>query len=441
MIEKQECISNAAYEAAESIAAAGKENVLIAKADVKGAFRLLKLARACRRLMGCKWRGQYWADLAMSFGTRSAPPAWGEVAAAIRWILQRAIERECPGALRGPVLVHGDDFLFIFAAGQAERAWQVALSVFARLGVPLGQKKLASPCKRLTYCGIVYDLESGQVSIPPLKLKRLAEAAAGLCGKEQAEAREVMSLLGRLNHCRTACPPAYFFGNALWDAAGGKDKRARVGLSERAKKDMRTFARFLSGWNGVGFLPPGQQNERVAAADRVFTSDAAVAWGMGAWCDVSEHETLYYAQAWDEADMVLAFATSEDGEGPRMKGCSTAYLELRALLACLDVLASEGVVAKQRVVARCDNKAVVSMINKGRARSGPTQRLLRVVGALLAKHRIWLRAVHLPGSENQRADDLSRAQLNAFEASCGSRRSTRKSPRSLEQMEREYGTW
>ena len=61
---------------------------LMAKVDLKSAFRMVPVHPADWELLGMHWRGSYYFDTCLPFGLRSAPFLFNEVATAIEWILE-----------------------------------------------------------------------------------------------------------------------------------------------------------------------------------------------------------------------------------------------------------------------------------------------------------------------------------------------------------------
>jgi hypothetical protein len=60
---------------------------LMAKFDVEAAYRNIAVHPTDRYLLGMKWRGQYYMDLTLPFGLRSAPYIFNSVASMVEWIL------------------------------------------------------------------------------------------------------------------------------------------------------------------------------------------------------------------------------------------------------------------------------------------------------------------------------------------------------------------
>ena len=63
---------------------------------------------------------------------------------------------------------------------------------------------------------------------------------------------------------------------------------------------------------------------------------------------------------------------------------------------------------------RCDNLAVVAMVNNGTSKHKVAAHLLRCLFLLAATQQISLSACHLPGADNCAADALSRGELPRF---------------------------
>ena len=66
------------------------------------------------------------------------------------------------------------------------------------------------------------------------------------------------------------------------------------------------------------------------------------------------------------------------------------------------------------VLARCDNMAVVAIVNSGTARDPQTMNLMRCLTFIAAKRDFRMRAAHIKGTHNTLADALSRDNLKLF---------------------------
>ena len=70
----------------------------------------------------------------------------------------------------------------------------------------------------------------------------------------------------------------------------------------------------------------------------------------------------------------------------------------------------------KKILFRCDNEAVVTIINKQSSRSRAVMSLLRPLVLFCLSHNIMFRAKHISGVHNEIADALSRCQFTRFRA-------------------------
>ena len=77
---------------------------LMAKFDVKAAYRNIPIHPDDRYLLGMKWRDRFYVDLVLPFGLRSAPFIFNSVAEAVEWILVH-------NYLISPLFHYLDDYL------------------------------------------------------------------------------------------------------------------------------------------------------------------------------------------------------------------------------------------------------------------------------------------------------------------------------------------
>ena len=62
---------------------------LIAKIDIKSAYRLIPVSPLDRRYIGMQWNGQVYVDGMLPFGLRSAPKIFNAVADALEWCIAK----------------------------------------------------------------------------------------------------------------------------------------------------------------------------------------------------------------------------------------------------------------------------------------------------------------------------------------------------------------
>ena len=67
------------------------------------------------------------------------------------------------------------------------------------------------------------------------------------------------------------------------------------------------------------------------------------------------------------------------------------------------------------VCCRCDNAAVVAIVNSGRSRMDRAMHLMRCLSFFLARWDMTFVCRHIPGVDNSAADALSRDSLSSFQ--------------------------
>ena len=119
---------------------------MMAKVDIKQAYRNIPLHPDERGLMGMSWDGGLFIDTALPFGLWSAPKIFNAVADAVEWILRHQ------GI--GCVIHYLDDFLLVGrpASEECAEALSTLLRVFSCLGLPVAIEKLEGP----TSCLVSY---------------------------------------------------------------------------------------------------------------------------------------------------------------------------------------------------------------------------------------------------------------------------------------------
>ena len=151
------------YDAMDSVMHLGR-HALMAKLDVKSAFRLCPVRPSEHHLLGMQWQGHFYFDRVLPFGLRSAPFIFNGLAEAVEWL---ARDRRV-----GHVHHYLDDFFLAGAPSTDECSQHLATvtSLCSALGIPLAKEKLAGPTTELEYLGILLDSAELEARLPPDKL-------------------------------------------------------------------------------------------------------------------------------------------------------------------------------------------------------------------------------------------------------------------------------
>ena len=124
----------------------------------------------------------------------------------------------------------------------------------------------------------------------------------------------------------------------------------------------------------------------------MWPSDASGTWGCGAFSSQGEWFQLEWPDSWRELHITIQ--------------------ELLPIV--LSVALWGGQWHDSTVRCRCDNAAVVAIVNKGTSRCDKAMQLMRSLFLFTAKHNLILSAQHILGADNGAADALSRNDKNSF---------------------------
>ncbi len=124
---------------------------LLAKVDIRKAYRNIPVSPADRRLLGMVWEDNLFIDTALPFGLRSAPKIFSAVADAAEWVVRKEGVNS--------ILHYLNDFLTLGRPGSEEcaRSVDTLLKVFQELGLPVATSKSEGPTTCLSFLGIEID--------------------------------------------------------------------------------------------------------------------------------------------------------------------------------------------------------------------------------------------------------------------------------------------
>ncbi len=318
-------------------------------------------------------------DATLPFGLRSAPKIFLAVADGITWAMIRR-------GVTNP-LHYLDDFLFVSrpVVQEAQGNLALALSVCKELGAPVAPDKVAGPAVCIIFLGIEIDSARQELRLPADKLARLQQLIGIWQSRRSCVKTDLLSLIGHLQHAATVVRPGRTFVRRMIDlAACFRWIDHPIRLNPPFRSDLQWWAEFLPRWNGVGFFQPPEHS-------KTLVSDASGSWGCGAFC-LPHWLQLEWPSSW------LAH--------------HIAAKELVPILLAVAVWGHEWV--GQRVLCRCDNAAVVAVINSGTAKDPLLMHLLRCLFFYAAHYKFTLSARHLPGKEHTGADAISRNNSPLF---------------------------
>ena len=338
----------------------------IFKVDISRAFRHVPIDPGDLDLLGLYWEG-YFLDQFLPFGFKHGSSIFQRLSDGIRYIMN----------LEGhQVWNYIDDFLCVSLPSKITKTYDRLQVLLQELGLTVSSKKLVPPATQVTCLGIVVNTEDFSLSIPAEKLSQIKQLCKKWANKMVCTKRELQSLLGSLLYVAKCIQYARFFLNRMLTLLRENFDKKSITVTADFKKDLNWFNTFLSVYNGVSFFQH--------VTGKVVHLDACPQ-GLGAIFD-----NQVYA-------LPLPFTYHQ---------LNIAYLEMLNILVALKVWHREW--AGARIQVKCDNQAVVSVLNSGRSRDSVMAEYARNIFMWVSTFNIDIKVVHVPGKLNEVADLLSR---------------------------------
>ena len=259
---------------------------LLAKIDLKHAYRIVPVHPDDHPLLGLCWEDKVYIDTALPFGLRSAPKIFSALADALAWIL------EANGV--SYQLHYLDDFLLFGPPNQqtCAQALRRTIHVCQELGVPIAMHKTEGPAPKLPFLGILIDSIKMELSLPPEKVTHITAMILQWRERKGASKRELQSLIGTLSHAATVVPPGRTFLRRMIETMSiPKCQHHHVRLNAEFQSDIQWWACFLPQWNGRAMFPQAQ-------AAHSCWSDSSGSWGCGAVCTAGHWFQVEWPQSW-----------------------------------------------------------------------------------------------------------------------------------------------
>ena len=138
----------------------------MAKTDIESAFRIFPIHRDDWELLGMFWENQYFVDLFLPFGLRSAPFKFNNISTAVSWILLH----KCLISYENFIL---DDFFIMEPKAKlpphdenCKVSLQSMLLTLKNQGIPISKQKTEGPSTVLQFLGILLDSIRMEARLP-----------------------------------------------------------------------------------------------------------------------------------------------------------------------------------------------------------------------------------------------------------------------------------
>ena len=176
-----------------------------------------------------EWRELIYINNCLPFGLRSAPRLFNILEELLSWIVKsKGISFS---------IHYLDDFLTVGPA--ASSTCQQNLKIFKNtckeLGVPLALEKVEVPTTCLTFLGITLDTQRMKICLPEEKLIRIRTEVSSWLQKKCATKRQILSLVGILQHAPSRVRPGRTFVARMYRPAA---KVKQLTFHTRLKKNL-----------------------------------------------------------------------------------------------------------------------------------------------------------------------------------------------------------
>ena len=234
----------------------------LAKLDLESAYRMIPIHPGDRWMFGMRWKGKLYMDKALPFGLRSAPKIFTAVADGLMWVM-------CEHGVQWG-LHYLDDYMFFGpkSSNECEEALRQALRVCAELGVRVSQHKVEGPSSAIIFWGILLDTEKLEARLPEAKLRRLLTLLRAWQGRRRCKKRELLSLIGHLQHASKVIPAGRSFLRRMIDTSTlVKKLHHHIRLNKGFRSDLQWWLQYLEIWNGCRMHDVYQVHEAIGSGD------------------------------------------------------------------------------------------------------------------------------------------------------------------------------
>lgn len=361
----------------------------LGKSDIQSAFRLLPVSPNDFRLLGFHFDGKYYFDKCLPFGCSISCSTFEKFATFIEFCTRKRL-------MTGDLLHYLDDYLF---GGKNKNECAHVMLEFTlcttRLGVPIAVDKTEGPKQVLVFLGLEIDSIQMRIRIPLEKICEIIAKVNVLLSKSKCTLNQMQSLIGSLQFaCRAIVPGRPFCRRLINSICGLTKKHHHIRISGSIRADLAMWKYFFSDFNGISVF---YNQFWLYNSDLELFTDAAAKQGFGFGC--------YFGGKW-------AYGTWPDSWHARGWMEDITILEFFPLLVSLYLWGDH--IRNKKITFRCDNQAVVHIINTMSSKSEGVMVLLRAFTLKCLKLNVLVKAIHISGSKNGLTDALSRLQIEKF---------------------------
>jgi len=210
-------------------------------------------------------------DTCLLFGLCSAPKLFNILADFLAWIVRQSDVS---------FLIHYLDNFLTIRPPSCKRNLNTIIQTCDYLGVPLALEKVDTT---LPFLGIILDTSQMEARLPEEKLLKSRMEIAAWIGYTDAKKREILSLVGSLQHAAKVVRCVRAFVSHMYAiAAKVRELDFYTRLNLEFRLDLCWWHTFLTDWNGLGLLC---WNDSTWSPSHTIQTDASGSWGCGAFWD------------------------------------------------------------------------------------------------------------------------------------------------------------
>jgi hypothetical protein len=348
------------------------------KVDLKDFFWQVPVHQEDQSRLAFEWRGRKFKFQGLPMGLTSSPRIVTKLFKPVLAELQK----------RGfKVMIYIDDILIIGSSKEeCSRATKETIQLLQELGLRVNfEKSSLVPAQRLVYLGFEIDTADMTIRVPKHKVLNLKSELRKFMRTEQPSARQVATVLGKLNAMADAIFPTRvhtggllhfqaFLRRKSWDATAPK--------SQAAVEDVLWWKENISTMNGKAIIP--------------MPSD------LQAGTDASDGQWGGWLRVGNKTHEFGGFFKAEHAK---------LHINLKELLAIKFLIESAQDLVKGKTISvGVDNTTAMAYANKLGGRKESLAEVAQSLWEVLQSRKSSIQVHYVPGDQNLLADFLSRNQ-------------------------------
>lgn len=270
------------------------------------------------------------------------------------------------------------------------------MQVCEEINYPLSEEKTIWATQIIVFLGMLIDAVRRILAVPVLKRDKAMMQIRQVLTSKKIKMHQLQKLTGLLNFLCRAVVPGRAFTRRLYYRTVGLKQHHHLRVDEILRADLQLWESFLTTDHSL-FRPFMDFSIILQAEEISLSSDASKlhAWG----CTYKNH--------WSFGEW-----NSKDKERLQLRQLNIQIQEMLAFAVAVELFAP--LLTNRRIVAKCDNQAVVHMINNSSSNCRVCMEMIRLITLTSMKYNCRIFARWIPTKENGLADAISRLDFVRF---------------------------